>query len=319
MNVNQFEKELFGDPKNFPKAYCPGCGKPVHLRVVNDQGILQWATADSFSTQCEKILPWDAQIQYRTHSAWIAYVYDDKNTPDQICFGCGQMIHWVERDVHNGWYTVQNQDKNLDGIEECAVGTHTTNRRTIYEEFQKYRQRARELASRARYVAGKTWDDHANTALVGTDTGPMDTTTGRVPDETSTSGKELHPKHYNVHPSGIECIEIIAPMPTCLGTAVKHLHRAGLKGGASYEQDLSKAINYTKFAIEYLTKDFITSRYDQDNELVHKYIQGFPEGGVRTALTLLLCHGEDVQLRNLQFTEVIGTLERAITEHQALS
>ena len=315
MNVNQFEKELFGDPKNFPNAYCPGCGKPVHLRVVNDQGILQWATADSFSTECEKILPWDAQIQYRTHSAWIAYVYDDKNAPDQICFGCGVKIHWVESldPETNSWY--DSEDRGM-----CTGGhTHTVNRRAIYEEFQKYRQRARELASRARYVAGKTWDDHANTALVGTDTGPMDTTTGRVPDETSTSGKELHPKHYNVHKSGIECIEIIATMPTCLGTAVKHLHRAGLKGGASYEQDLSKAINYTKFAIEYLKAEWIASRYNSDSELVYKYILGFPVSNVRAALTMLLCHDEEIKLRNLEFEDAITLLERAITEHQALS
>jgi len=32
-----------------------------------------------------------------------------------------------------------------------------------------------------------------------------------------------HPAHYNSHPSGIECIEIIRPMHCDLANAVKYL------------------------------------------------------------------------------------------------
>lgn len=38
-----------------------------------------------------------------------------------------------------------------------------------------------------------------------------------------------HPKHYNSHPSGVECITITEHMNFNVGNAVKYLWRAGLK------------------------------------------------------------------------------------------
>lgn len=58
-----------------------------------------------------------------------------------------------------------------------------------------------------------------------------------------------HPAHYNSHPAGIECITVIEPMSFCVGTAIKHLWRAGLKPGADHVQDLRKAITYIEFEI----------------------------------------------------------------------
>lgn len=58
-----------------------------------------------------------------------------------------------------------------------------------------------------------------------------------------------HPKHYNVHPAGIECITVIQWMTFNIGTAIKHLWRAGLKPGVDDVQDLEKAITYLEFEI----------------------------------------------------------------------
>lgn len=56
-----------------------------------------------------------------------------------------------------------------------------------------------------------------------------------------------HPKHYNGHPSGVECIEIVEHLGFCLGNAVKYLWRAGLKGdGGQGKEDLSKAAWYLR-------------------------------------------------------------------------
>ena len=49
------------------------------------------------------------------------------------------------------------------------------------------------------------------------------------------------PKHYNVHPSGIECIQITEHMNFNLGNAVKYVWRADEKNGV---EDLRKAIWY---------------------------------------------------------------------------
>lgn len=59
-----------------------------------------------------------------------------------------------------------------------------------------------------------------------------------------------HPKHYNAHPSGIECIEVVQHFEFNIGTAIKHLWRAGLKDGMSYKTDLEKAKQYIEFELK---------------------------------------------------------------------
>lgn len=61
-----------------------------------------------------------------------------------------------------------------------------------------------------------------------------------------------HPKHYNAHPAGIECITVVEHMSFCIGNAVKYLWRAGLKG--STVEDLRKAIWYIEREINRLER-----------------------------------------------------------------
>ena len=63
-----------------------------------------------------------------------------------------------------------------------------------------------------------------------------------------------HPKHYNSHPSGIECIEIVRHHNFNTGNAIKYLWRNGLKDGNTSIQDLRKAIWYLKDEIDRLDK-----------------------------------------------------------------
>jgi predicted DNA-binding protein len=58
-----------------------------------------------------------------------------------------------------------------------------------------------------------------------------------------------HPKHYNLHPSGVECITVIQDMTFNVGTAIKHLWRAGLKSSETHIEDLEKARQYIDFEI----------------------------------------------------------------------
>lgn len=59
-----------------------------------------------------------------------------------------------------------------------------------------------------------------------------------------------HPEHYNLHPSGVECIEIAKHYDFCIGNAIKYLWRCGLKseeGMTDREkeiEDLEKAVWY---------------------------------------------------------------------------
>lgn len=51
-----------------------------------------------------------------------------------------------------------------------------------------------------------------------------------------------HPTHYNTHPSGIECIDVVEGFNFNLGNAIKYIWRAGLKPGVDAMNDLQKAI-----------------------------------------------------------------------------
>lgn len=62
-----------------------------------------------------------------------------------------------------------------------------------------------------------------------------------------------HPSHYNSHPSGVECIDIVEHMPFNVGNAIKYLWRAGLKGDAV--EDMRKAIWYIEREIARRTGD----------------------------------------------------------------
>jgi hypothetical protein len=61
-----------------------------------------------------------------------------------------------------------------------------------------------------------------------------------------------HPKHYNQHPNGIECIDIIRHYTCDIANAIKYLWRAGLKPEMGKEdaekeiEDLKKALWYIK-------------------------------------------------------------------------
>jgi hypothetical protein len=53
-----------------------------------------------------------------------------------------------------------------------------------------------------------------------------------------------HPKHYNLHPSGIECIDVIEHMTANVALAIKHIWRAGLKESEATLKDFDKALWY---------------------------------------------------------------------------
>ena len=57
-----------------------------------------------------------------------------------------------------------------------------------------------------------------------------------------------HPPHYNRHPSGVECVDIIEHMSFNVGTAVKYLWRADEKGAIM--EDLRKALWYVQREIQ---------------------------------------------------------------------
>jgi len=64
--------------------------------------------------------------------------------------------------------------------------------------------------------------------------------------------KVNHPKHYNSHPSGVECIDIVRHHDFSIGNAIKYLWRQGLKDGEESIVDLKKAKWYIEDKIKQL-------------------------------------------------------------------
>ncbi len=75
-----------------------------------------------------------------------------------------------------------------------------------------------------------------------------------------TTGHEIdpngvnHPRHYNIHPAGIEAIDVIEHMTANVAFVFKHLWRAGLKEGEATLKDIDKALWYLKRERERLVK-----------------------------------------------------------------
>jgi hypothetical protein len=80
--------------------------------------------------------------------------------------------------------------------------------------------------------------------------------------KTKTPVEPFHPinraQHYNVSPSGIECIEVVEHMNFCLGNAMKYIWRAGEKDKNAL-QDLQKARYYIEREIKRITKNHNTT------------------------------------------------------------
>lgn len=122
-----------------------------------------------------------------------------------------------------------------------------------------------------------------------------------------------HPKHYNSHPAGVECIEVIRHYVCDIANAIKYLWRAGLKPEMG-KDDAEKEIEDLKKAYWYI-EDFkekapslfwkrnLRNRSCMEDSVKEmtghtiSEIAGGYEENVRTALTCLLrigiiYHGE---------------------------
>jgi len=67
-----------------------------------------------------------------------------------------------------------------------------------------------------------------------------------------------HPDHYNNHPTGVECIDIVEHMCFNLGNAVKYIWRADFK--EKKLEDLRKAKWYIEREIEKISKQSSRNR-----------------------------------------------------------
>lgn len=111
-----------------------------------------------------------------------------------------------------------------------------------------------------------------------------------------------HPSHYNQHPAGIECIDIIRHYTCDIANALKYLWRAGIKtemgkdDAEKEKEDLEKALWY----IEDYVKNFNNTAWEVDHikrmvkeatgHSIAQITKGYEEN-VSGAMKHLLCIG----------------------------
>ncbi|WP_074322358.1 DUF3310 domain-containing protein [Mycobacteroides abscessus] len=79
-----------------------------------------------------------------------------------------------------------------------------------------------------------------------------------------------HPPHYNLHPSGIECIWVTRLMTYTCGNAVKYVWRTDHKNG---KQDLEKAIWYLEDAVRHADPVFLSNWYADALDKLHRVME----------------------------------------------
>lgn len=97
-----------------------------------------------------------------------------------------------------------------------------------------------------------------------------------------------HPKHYNAHPSGVECIDVIENFMGNLANAVKYLWRAGHKGDR--REDLQKARWYVEREMERSIRFYPDMPLDDQERvllLVERFCASEPNKNIRDAVACL--------------------------------
>jgi hypothetical protein len=95
------------------------------------------------------------------------------------------------------------------------------------------------------------WRSYASPVLwcPGISADPPVVTLASTVDDGATFTVVDHPAHYNLHPSGVECITVTEHMTFNVGNAIKYLWRADHKNGL---EDLRKARWYVEREIQRL-------------------------------------------------------------------
>lgn len=119
-----------------------------------------------------------------------------------------------------------------------------------------------------------------------------------------------HPRHYNQHPSQVECIELIEHLPCNLSNAVKYIWRCGIKQTETPVRDLLSARWYTeresqRVELYELDDDPRPKTYVIWRALARKVIWADRDSTLADYLEELL---------NGSFTEMLAAIDHAISE-----
>jgi hypothetical protein len=114
-----------------------------------------------------------------------------------------------------------------------------------------------------------------------------------------------HPKHYNLHPSKVECIDVVEHMYFNIGNAFKYIYRGWNQLKTNTNHDLEKSIWYLNREIA-CTKDHTLKSHESKtiNKLLDIIIDSEPDDQLKSIFKLFKHHNNKDSLN-----VIIGLIE----------
>jgi len=173
--------------------------------------------------------------------------------PKKWCIKC--LPEWLDRKgkvINNDWYRCVKSIKDQLFGDDCSEYYHSN---SIIDSVKKEGYTEITLADWIAANPEKKEDAELNKIYNLEGFVKLDNKECVIPEELNKMKSPQFdpinkPKHYNSHPSGIECIEITQHHDFCTGNAIKYLWRQGLKDGENSVTDLKKAVWYIERKIK---------------------------------------------------------------------
>ena len=125
-----------------------------------------------------------------------------------------------------------------------------------------------------------------------------------------------NPTHYTSHPSGVECINVIKPVPFALANVIKYVWRSDLKNGL---EDLKKAQKYLSWVESVdLFAVFNVRHYYPSDTTLRKIIKSDPENHTlrHLLMVLMLVRKHDITGARNHMSMAKASLQSLIEENR---
>lgn len=123
-----------------------------------------------------------------------------------------------------------------------------------------------------------------------------------------------HPVHYNSHPSGVECIDVIKQLPFVLANGIKYVWRADLNNGLEDLEKARKNLSWVQ-SVDLFAVFNVRHYYPSDTTL-RKIIKSDPENHTlrHLLMVLMLVRKHDITGARNHMSMAKASLEALIKE-----
>lgn len=184
------------------------------------------------------------------------------------------------------------------------------------ETMQEFKRWARQAVSDLSYVPPEGRDERMRALLRAAFWRGSNFHADHASHQKKTTEAVNHPKHYNEHPSGVECVDLVEWLDFNTGSALKYLWRAGLKPGEETLRDLKKSEWYFARAIVHDTLLISPGRMTEVTSLAQRVYASAPTSLLGVVVSALFCGCED---RASRIAKCLTAIDKEIETYEKRS